>query len=164
MQLEQTQASISNSWPYRKESHSVLKMIYKNRKHIPLGKYLLNNLSFKNYYCRKYEDSILKSMWRYISNYYNTASISIVIGFTKFTLCQHESHFVFPESPMFKTDSNFFLIGEAETHSTAEKSRNKRIKISKYPTGKKCRWDTRINLVQTLITSLMIYMIKIAYR
>lgn len=50
MQLEQTQASISNSWPYRKESHSVLKMIYKNRKHIPLGKYLLNNLSFKNYY------------------------------------------------------------------------------------------------------------------
>jgi len=25
-------------------------MIYKNRKHIPLGKYLLNNLSFKNYY------------------------------------------------------------------------------------------------------------------
>lgn len=162
MQLEQTRASISNSWPYRKESHSVLKMIYKNRKHIPLGKYLLNNLSFTNYYCtnESTKDSILKSMWTYICNDYNTASISIVIGFTKFTLFQHESHFSFPSKSYVQNGFQFFWIEEADTHSAAKKSRNKRIKISKYPTGKKCQWDIRINLVQTLITSLMIQWLK----
>lgn len=60
--------------------------------------------------------------------------------------------------------------GKAEKLSTAKMSRNKRIGIfnkeyfNKYPTGKKYQRHARINLVQILITSLMIYMIKIAYR
>ncbi len=69
MQLEQTEASISNSWPYRKESHSVLKMIYKNRKHIPLGKYLLNNLSFKNLYCTR---STKTAHWNQCEDYFQS--------------------------------------------------------------------------------------------
>lgn len=46
------------------------------------------------------------------------------------------------ESPTFKTESyiypQIFWIEEADTHNAAKKSRNKSIKISKNPTGKKC--------------------------